>query len=159
MDNIPIMSWIIQKDNKLIVGTAIPIEHNVNQKFDLLINKLTQHGFNLNNVIKSEGTLIMRTRKLNQINIAKKNIALIGEAAGFISPSSAEGISYGLKSASSLASCLNKSLLTFQNEYKRNTRKLKVNIFTKNLKVVVMYSKCLRWLVMKTRILSIRIKI
>ena len=151
-------SWIIQKDNNLFVGTAVPEKYDANQKFDLLISKLNEHGFQLNKLIKSEGTLIMRTRKLKQINIAKGNVALIGEAAGFISPSSAEGISYGFKSASMLADCLNKSLYSYHKEYSRKTFKLKINILIKNMKVMIMYSQYLRWLVMKTRILSMKIK-
>lgn len=151
-------SWIIQKDNNLIVGTAIPIKNNTKEKFDLLVEKLNKHGYQLNKLIKSEGTLIMRTRKLKQINVAKGNVALIGEAAGFISPSSAEGISYGLKSASILATCLNKSFDSYCIEYKKKTRKLKINILIKNMKVSIMYNQYLRWLVMKTRVLSMKIK-
>ncbi len=149
-------SWIIQKDDYLLIGSAIPIKTNVNKRFSLLIQKLKKSGYIEGEAYKRTGTLIMRTRKLGQINAAKGKIALIGEAAGFISPSSAEGISYALKSGAILAKCINIYSGNFGNEYIKKIKKLKVNIFIKNIKALLMYNKLTRKLIMKTRILSIK---
>lgn len=150
-------SWIIQKDDYLLIGSAIPIKADANERFSLLIEKLKRCGYIEGNAYKRTGTLIMRTRKLGQINAIKGKIALIGEAAGFISPSSAEGISYALKSGAVLAKCINKYYSNFGKEYVKKVNKIKVNIFIKNIKAILMYNKLTRLLIMKSRILSINI--
>lgn len=150
-------SWIIQKDEYLLIGSAIPIKTNVNERFSLLIKKLKKLGYIEDVAYKRTGTLIMRTRKLGQINAIKGNVALIGEAAGFISPSSAEGISYALKSGAVLAECINKYSSNFGKEYAKKVKKIKVNIFLKNVKALLMYNKLTRLIIMKSRILSIDI--
>ncbi len=144
-------SWIIQKDDKIVLGSAIPLKYNVKKKFDKLVKKLKKNKIIYGEVMKKEGTLILRPRKLSEIKLRKDNIFLIGEAAGLISPSSAEGISYGLKSGYKLAKALNKD---FANpRYK--LIKLKLNIFIKNLKLNIMYNKFLRKIIIKLGILSI----
>jgi geranylgeranyl diphosphate/geranylgeranyl-bacteriochlorophyllide a reductase len=151
-------SWIIQKEGYLLVGTAIPIKEDANLKFNLLIDKLKKKNFEIGKFYKRTGTLIMRTRKLNQISLVNNNVALIGEAAGLISPSSAEGISYALKSASYLAESINRNYKEFKSDYVKSARKIKINIFIKNLKIPFMYNPLIRKLVMKSRIFSMDIK-
>lgn len=151
-------SWTIQKGKYIIVGSAIPIFEDVNKRFSLLVRKLKKNGYINGKAVKREGTMIMRTRSNEQINVVNNNIVLIGEAAGFISPSSAEGISYGLKSGSILASCINKYGNNFGVNYERKIKKIKFNLFIKNLKSMIMYNKYLRRIIMKLRILSIKVK-
>ncbi|MFA6941130.1 MAG: hypothetical protein WCQ54_09145 [Clostridiaceae bacterium] len=151
-------SWIIQKDGFLLIGTAVPINEDANLKFNLLIVKLKKKGFDIGEFYKKTGTLIMRTRKLKEISLADGNIALIGEAAGLISPSSAEGISYALKSAVFLAESINRNYKEFKSDYVKAARKIKINIFIKNLKIPFMYNSLLRKLVMKSKIFSMDIK-
>lgn len=150
-------SWIIQKEDNLILGTAIPIEENANEKFNILVNKLKKQGYIDGSSHKEEGTLIMRTRKTTQINVLKGNVALIGEAAGFISPSSAEGISYALKSGAMLASSINIDFNDFSKDYLKKVKKIKFNIRIKNIKLIFMYNNFLRKIIMKTGVLSMKI--
>lgn len=150
-------SWIIQKEGNLIVGSAIPIFENANEKFEELIDKLKKINCIKGDFHKQEGTLIMRTRKINQINTDDKNIALIGEAAGFISPSSAEGISYAIKSGLMLAESINGNFDNYFKIYNKKIKKIKFNIFLKNLKLIFMYNKFLRKIIMKSKILSMDI--
>ena len=81
---------------------------------------------------------------------------LIGEAAGFISPSSLEGISYAMESADMLSS----ALLSHNpaSEYRRKTLKLRIKLGLKVLKCPFMYHPFLRRLVMKSGIQSIKVK-
>ncbi|MCT4598061.1 MAG: FAD-binding protein [Vallitalea sp.] len=150
-------SWLIQKEDSILIGTAIPIKEDANEKFQLLISKLKKQGIDIGEAEKKSGTLIMRTRKIRQINSIKDNVVLIGEAAGFISPSSAEGISYALKSGSILAKCINEQHYDFGKKYNKKTRSLKTNIIFKNLKSILMYNKTIRRWIMKSRILSMNI--
>jgi flavin-dependent dehydrogenase len=150
-------SWTIPKDNYLILGSAIPEGENISQKFNILKENLKNYNYDFGKKIKKEGTFIIRPQKLNQIFLGKNNIALIGEAAGLISPSSAEGISYAFKSANILAKSILKDQNKFLEIYKRDINKLKINIILKNLKSPFMYNKLMRNLVIKSGILSMNV--
>jgi len=68
----------------------------------------------------------------NALLTGKDRIAFIGEAAGWISPSSAEGISYAFKSAGALAEALLAAPSDFEKCYRRKTRHLRWNFFSKS---------------------------
>jgi flavin-dependent dehydrogenase len=48
-------SWVIPKDNYILVGAALRPKENTKEKYNLLKTKLTQLGFNLDNRLKTEG--------------------------------------------------------------------------------------------------------
>jgi len=82
---------------------------------------------------------------------------LIGEAAGFISPSSLEGISYALDSARALAEAFVQNPASPALGYRRNTLKLRLKLTVKLIKCPFMYAPFLRRLVMKSGLNSIRV--
>ncbi len=149
-------SWIIQKEDRLLIGTAIPEIENPNIKFDILINQLKNAHIPIGAHIKTTGTKVLRTRHLSQINTYDNSIGLVGESAGFISPSSAEGISYALWSSELLANAINTYDIDFGRHYKKNCKKIALNILYKNFKSAIMYQPFLRKLVMKSGFLSIK---
>ena len=100
--------------------------------------------------VKSFGGEVRMTRTDHATGTDR--IALVGEAAGWISPSSAEGFSYAFKSAIHLAKALKKSLKHFQTHYHRNSTSLRRNMFMKNLKSHIIYNPRLRKTVMKVGI-------
>ncbi len=151
-------SWTIPKEDCLLVGTAIPYGENAWEKFKLLKEKLSGYGYELTDSIKTKGAFIYRPVKLDQICTGKGRVALIGEAAGWISPSSAEGMSYSMKSALALAQSLDRGWDAYMNEYKHNTSSLRRNIAIKNLKSPFMYNPVIRNTVMKSGLLSMDIK-
>ncbi|MTI70179.1 MAG: FAD-binding protein [Firmicutes bacterium] len=151
-------SWIIPKGDYILLGAALDIENSPNKKFNNLKNKLKNKGFNLDNKIKREGAFIYRPKSIRQLFTGKGNIAFIGEAAGAISPSSAEGFSYALKSALYLSESLEHGLDGFMNRYKRKMRKLKFNILLKNLKSPGMYNPTIRKMVMKSGLESMGVE-
>ena len=148
-------SWIIPKGNYLLFGSALKPKENTREKFDLLKTKLTQRGFDFNNKIKTEGAYINRPKKGSQIYVGRDGIALVGEAAGVISPSSAEGISYALKSSLYLAQSLEEGIDGFMDRYKQKVKDIKLNLLIKNLKSPAMYNPFLRQLAMKSGLQSI----
>ena len=103
-------SWVIPKDNCILLGAALRPRENTREKYNMLKSKLTQLGFNFDNKIKTEGAFIYRPKKLSQFYVGSDSVALVGEAAGAISPSSAEGISYALKSSLYLAQSLEEGI-------------------------------------------------
>ncbi|MDR7857817.1 FAD-binding protein [Tissierella sp.] len=151
-------SWTIPKEDHLIVGSALKPNDNVHEKFQLLKEKLKDKGFKLENSVKIEGIHLYRPKNSNQICIGNDKIALIGEAAGFISPSSAEGLSYGFRSALALAKALREDFLGYHRLYSSYTKSLRWNIRMKNLKVPAMYNKNLRNFIMKTGLLSLKVE-
>jgi len=147
-------SWIIAKDGKMVIGSALRPTKDAREKFERLKNELRDFGYVFGDRIKREGTYLLRPRSGSEIYTGNDHMALVGEAAGFISPSSAEGISYAIRSAIALADSLNKGIEGFQYRYRKNLRSLKRNIMFKQLKSIAMYNKTLRALIMKSGILS-----
>jgi geranylgeranyl reductase len=149
--------WTIPKGNYLIIGAALLPQDKASGKFTLLKEKLKDYGFKLGKPIKREGSLIMRPVRLRQLSTGTKGIALVGEAGGWISPSSAEGISYAFRSALILAGVLNRSLENFERRYRKKTRSLRRNIFCKNMKAHFIFNSRLRKLVMKSGLQSMNL--
>jgi geranylgeranyl reductase len=150
-------AWTIPKDDHLLIGAALKPGNEAAGKFVLLKEKLKAYGYRFGEAGRREGAWILRPRRLREILTGGEGIALIGEAAGFISPSSAEGLSYALASALMLAEVLNASLTDFERRYARQTLPLKLNILCKNLKSPFMYNSCLRRLVMRSGLNSLKI--
>jgi geranylgeranyl reductase len=148
-------SWTIPKDGYLILGSALLPDGDAHRKFDLLKLKLKNYGFEFNKSIRKNGAYLLRPVDTRQIFIGKGRVALIGEAAGFISPSSAEGLSYAFRSALALSKSLWQGIESWHDLYNKNTIQLFENILLKNLKSPFMYNQTLRSLVMKSGMQSI----
>ncbi|AJA48795.1 protein CbrA [Clostridium pasteurianum DSM 525 = ATCC 6013] len=150
-------SWTIPKDDLLVLGTAVMPKNKPYEKFMALKKKLILRGFEFGPCVKKNGAYLLRPEKLDQICLGKANIPLIGEAAGWISPSSAEGLSYSFKSAYALANAIQKRPDSIIAEYYRNTNKLRINIRLKHLKSPFMYNTFLRKIAMKSGLMSMDI--
>jgi flavin-dependent dehydrogenase len=150
-------SWIIPKANSIMLGSAIYPQPKSYRRFELLKKKLSDYGFKFGQSIKKRGTLLFRPVSAGQILPGRDNVGLIGEAAGFISPSSAEGISYALKSALDLGQALQAHPDNFLTYYCANTRGLRHNIRLKNLKSNFMYKPFLRRMIIRSGLNSIKI--
>ena len=151
-------SWTIPKNGYLILGSALKRNDNVHKRFELLKEKMRKQGFELEYKVKTEATHICRPLNTNQIRLGNDKIALIGEAAGFISPSSAEGLSYAFRSALELAKAIKEDFSKFHTLYSSNTKSLLWNIRMKNMKVPAMYNKYLRNIIMKAGVLSVKVE-
>lgn len=158
-------SWIFFKDGMLIFGGAFDSK-NCREAFEEQKKKLVDGGFVDSNAfsdpVRTEACLVSRPRLSGGIFRGKSGAFLLGEAAGFISPSSFEGISYALFSGEMLADAFNRysaeKVETIHRYYKRKTRKLKAKVAMRCIKRPFMYNKLLRKLVMKSGLTSIKIK-
>ncbi len=149
--------WTIPKGKHLIIGAALNPNDKASGKFLLLKEKLEDYGFKFGKAMKREGALIMRPVRIRQLSTGTKGIALLGEAGGWISPSSAEGISYAFRSALILAKVLRESTDNFEKRYHKKTRTLRRNIFSKNLKSHFIFNSRLRKIVMKSGLRSMKL--
>ncbi|MFB3893567.1 MAG: FAD-binding protein [Phycisphaerae bacterium] len=172
--------WTIPKDGCLLAGVAVEPGPAALRRFDQFKRKLSDMGFDLSRPVKRCGAALLRPRGAGEIfpvvsmagaagdNPSPPGVALIGEAAGWISPSSAEGFSYAFRSAIAAAEALRAASRRampaasefrdqFLRGYRANCSSLRWNIRAKSLKSRIMYSPHLRKLIMKCGIGSIRI--
>lgn len=151
-------AWSLSKDEFLIFGGAYPS----NKARLLFEEQKTQISSKLNidlsNPVKTEACLVMRPQSLKHFFLGHDKAFLVGEAAGFVSPSSLEGISSAIKSAVLLAKILNEQSSDLHKQYQHITRKMRYKLFFKNFKSLFIYNPFLRKLVMKSGIQSIKVK-
>mgnify|MGYP000337878245 CR=1 FL=1 len=149
--------WTIPKGDHLIIGAALRPKEETAEKFKLLKRKLRNHGFQFSKTVYREGAYILRPLRMRQLSTGTKGIALLGEAAGWISPSSAEGISYAFRSALLLAEALRSTPDDFEKRYYQKTRALRRNIFFKNFKSHFIFNPRLRKAVMRSGLQSMEV--
>jgi len=149
--------WTIPKGEYLIIGAALEPREGTAAKFELLKHKLRQYGFEFGRTVCREGAFILRPARTNQLCTGGRGIALLGEAGGWISPSSAEGLSYAFRSAVNLAESLRTTPDGFEKRYAASTRPLRRNIFLKKLKALFIFQPWLRRIVMRSGLQSMQV--
>lgn len=103
-------SWIIPKGNLLLVGSAFSTKRGpYREKFELLKEKINDRICELGPVHKKEAALLVKPKNSDELRFGLGNVLLVGEEAGLISPTTAEGISYALKSGKYCAKAINKN--------------------------------------------------
>ena len=154
-------SWIFFKDGELVFGGAFDIK-NSKEAFEAQKEKLVKLGVVPESVFASpkkiEACLVSRPKITNGIFLGDDRAFLIGEAAGFISPSSFEGISYAMLSAEKLASSMNTadSPEEIKKKYRKSAIKLIFKVIVKCVKRPFMYNRFLRRMVMKSGVTAIK---
>lgn len=153
-------SWLIHKDEYLIYGGAFDLKGS-KENFQKQKEKLSKFlNLNLSKVYKKEACMVYRPKHFCDFVTGKNGAYLIGEAAGFISASSFEGISSAVKSADILANIFNKydNLNIITRKYKYKSLKLKIKLYLKIFKRWFMYTSIIRNIIMKLNISSIKVK-
>lgn len=148
--------WSISKSGFFILGGTFPVKTG-KQRFELLKQKLHAQGFVFGAPVKTEACLVSMPRGLRSFCAGKDKAFLLGEAAGFISPSSLEGISYALNSAYTLASILNSGCANPAWKYRVKSLPTRIKLLLKYFKSPFMYNPLLRKLVMKSGLCSISV--
>jgi flavin-dependent dehydrogenase len=151
--------WTIPKNDALVVGATFPARKNCLERFELFKNELRKHGYKIDaeKSFRKNGAFILRPRSF-QTSTGKGNVALIGEAGGFISPSSAEGISFAMKTACALADALINHFPHWQKSYKRKLWKVRLLIILKNMKAPLMYNPIFRRPIFAFGLTSIKVR-
>lgn len=150
-------SWTIHKGNYVIFGGAFQ-RQGCRSSFDKQKSRfenLLKNSFG--EAIKTEACLVSSPRSIKDFCTGDKNIFLLGEAAGFISASSFEGISSAMLSGKILADAFNvgKTYADVQKIYRKNTRPLRFKLRLKAVKRAILCSPFLRGFIMKSGIQSI----
>ena len=148
-------SWTIHKDGYLLYGGCFKSE-GCREAFELQKERFEAFsGIELNEPILTEACQACRPKHLRDFVTGENHIFLIGEAAGFISPSSFEGISSAMFSGKALAEAFANSNATAS--YSRKVRRLKYKLYFKTWKRAFMYTPWTRKLIMKSGISSIKV--
>ncbi len=115
-------AWVIPKGNEIKIGLAYPTEFT--NKVDE-VRKITENRTGKKiKVKKREGYSIARPLSLDELYLGNENVLLVGEAAGWISPSSGDGMSFALRSGRNAARAFNNSEENVLDSYKENSKEL-----------------------------------
>lgn len=148
-------SWSISKDRVFIFGGAFA-PRNCREMFERQKQRLQERfGFVFGEPLKTEACMVLRPTHPGDVSLGRDNAFLIGEAAGFISTSSFEGISFAMDSARLLAEVLTAAPADLHQAYRRATGCLRRKITAKLLKSPFMYRPTLRHLVMRSGLQTI----
>jgi geranylgeranyl diphosphate/geranylgeranyl-bacteriochlorophyllide a reductase len=149
--------WAIPKADGVVVGAALRPGGDAPARFAALLRTLERHGLQLGRSRGREGAMLERPLRSSQVVTGGGRVALLGEAAGLVSPSSAEGLSYALRSARALAAALAPGLAGWDVRYRAATAGLRRTIFLKTLKAPVLYAPALRRAVMATGVGAVEV--
>lgn len=121
-------SWVIPKKPFIEIGALLE-PRDSKEKFSLLREKIYKK-FNISGDGMFNSAIVLRPNSVKDICLGKDSILLCGEAAGLISPSSAEGISYALRSGKYCADAFNSGKDPFS-EYSANCKQIIVRLVEK----------------------------
>ncbi|MDQ7825983.1 MAG: FAD-binding protein [Candidatus Eremiobacteraeota bacterium] len=149
--------WTIPKEDRILIGAALRPGSDAWRRFRMLKEMLC--GLRLGNLAreKTRGAFIARPLKASHLLTGRAPLFLIGEAAGFISPTSAEGLSFAFRSALAMGEALQRIDNGLMSRYKSECRSLITTIRLKFLKLPFMYNPYLRSLVMASGLKSMKL--
>jgi len=147
--------WAIPKGDQVVVGAALRPGPGAAARFARLVRTLQDRGLRLGGSLGREGAMLHRPRRPSHLVTGRGRVALVGEAAGFVSPSSAEGLSRALRSGAALAAALGPGLEGWAGRYRAATAGLRREILVKALKAPVLFTPLLRRAVMASGLGSI----
>lgn len=152
-------SWSICKDGSFIYGGCFAPK-DCRTAFEEQKKRLAEYlAFDFSHCERTEACLALRPKSPRDFQTGGDGVYLVGEAAGFISPSSFEGISSAIISGSKLAEAFlaGGTPRDIARRYRRKTLKLRSKLTLKMLKRWFMYTPPVRSLVMRSGIQSIRL--
>ncbi|KKL19399.1 hypothetical protein LCGC14_2465840 [marine sediment metagenome] len=147
--------WTIPKRDALILGAALKPSRHALKSFGRLKRSLEDVGFRFGVRIRAEAAMLLRPTHPGQLRLGRDGIVLVGEAAGFVSPSSGEGLSYAMANAAILAEAIRPDAPDLHRRYRAMTRSLRANIAAKWIKARLMYSPLARGVLLASGLRSL----
>ena len=150
--------WVNNKSGHQILGLALPFDYP-RARYETAKERLGSFGYQFcGTPSQVEAALVSRPTSLRQITAGRHNMFLIGEAAGLVSPSSLEGISYALGSALRLSRVLNHDPAEPLKRYSRSLWPLRLKIISRMAKNPFMYQPRLRRMVMLSGLTALKMQ-
>jgi geranylgeranyl reductase len=150
--------WMIPKADKLVVGYAVSEDRYKKDSMEVLVRRMRELGINPGRKINERSTLIARPEFTALPCCRSGDIPLIGEAGGFISTSSAEGISYALKTSYELYHAIMTDPKRYLALYEKGVAKLRQNIIGKIAKSKIYYTPWIRNAAIRSKIMAVKLK-
>ena len=150
-------SWTIHKGDYIVFGGAFE-KQGCRQAFEKQKNRLEAFlGNSFGDAVKTEACLVSSPRSSEDFCTGKDNVFLLGEAAGFISASSFEGISSAIFSGKMLADAFaeKQSFEEIHQVYHKNTKILRFKLCLKFAKRTLLCTPFVRGAIMKSGIQSV----
>jgi flavin-dependent dehydrogenase len=148
--------WGLTKGRFFVLGGAFE-PRQAGQRFENLKKKAARFGFQLAKPIRTEACKVLRPGGVGDFLCGSANAFLLGEAAGFISPSSLEGFSYAFDSAYALAQVLNNAAPEPGKAYAKATFGLRLKLLLKIGKCPFLYRPRLREFIMRSGLGSMEV--
>ena len=145
-------SWTIIKENRFIFGGAF-LKDGCRASFAEQKARLEKHyGISLGRPQRQEACLVVSPRRYGDFFVGEGGAYLVGEAAGFISSSSFEGISSALSSGKMLAEAISteSDKQKIAKKYRKKTRVMRLKLLLKIPKMKILTSPTLRHVIMKS---------
>lgn len=151
--------WTIPKGDRLLVGVAFPTSAaNVPRRFSAMIEGARASGFGFGEEIARSSARVVRPSSIRELCPGSGRILLAGEAAGFISPSSAEGISFALRSGALLAGALEQGVAGADARYRVAAWPLALSVQAKAIKASAIYGRTTRRAIMRSGLGSLPVR-
>jgi len=147
-------SWTIHKGNYVIFGGAFE-KGGCRRAFELQKERLEAFlGNSFGEAVKTEACLVSSPRRMRDFCTGEGNVFLLGEAAGFISASSFEGLSSAMYSGKALADALAEcdEPESAQKIYRKKTRALRLKLRMKSVKRALLCNPFVREVIMRSGI-------
>ncbi len=142
----PSCSWLFTKEDEISFGGAFEPQ-GARENFLSQKKKLREkYGYRFEDKVDSLACMVYRPARRRDFMTGGEGLFLAGEAAGFISPTSFEGISYAMKSGKALAEAFGSGDII--SSYDRSVRQIERDILKKRFKRPFMYNPILRNLVL-----------
>ncbi|MBR2370683.1 MAG: FAD-binding protein [Clostridia bacterium] len=150
-------SWTIHKGDYVIFGGAFK-KQGCRSAFDEQKSRLEAFlGNSFGEPVKTEACLLSSPRSMKDFCLGEEGVFLVGEAAGFISASSFEGLSYAMYSAKLLADAFaeGSTYNDIQELYRRKTKSLRLRLRVKSVKRALLCDPFIRGIIMRSGLRSI----
>lgn len=150
-------SWSINKNGYFIFGGCFEPEGG-REAFETQKRRLAEkYNFAFGEPVRTEACTALSPHRMGDFTTGRDGVYLVGEAAGFISPSSFEGISGAILSGSLLARAFaeERTEKDISKKYRRLTLSLRLKLRLKVIKRWFMYTAFSRKLIMQSRLQSI----
>lgn len=149
--------WLISKDDYQVLGGAFPTGDPAG-RFQEIRKKLEGRGITFGRTLRREGCMVCRPQRISELCTGGDGVFLAGEAAGFISPSSLEGISWALESGALLARVLTGGKEEQNARYHAATAGLRRRLAGKLLKSPFLYNPIIRRMILRAGIFSLPVE-
>lgn len=148
--------WTIPKGDSVSVGVALRSGPGARSAFERFVTRLSEVGSPLEAVTGVRSAPLRRPASAGDFQLGTDTLLCVGEAAGLISASSAEGISYALRSGAACAAALRGGPDGAAVRYRLAAAPIVMDALGKVGKARLIYTRALRRAIMRSGMTAIR---